>query len=230
MQQLSSVDSHQVIPCVVNGYSAERLHRSATDGKVTPLFGWLNVLYMQISNTCLRPYAALLLFSLLLAGCSSTQHTPMPERVAIPQTSQQQQQVSSPIAHDILFRALGLVGIPYRWGGNTPQSGFDCSGLIGYVYRDVTGIALPRTTGEMSRMQAVNVSRDGLLAGDLVFFATDGHQRVSHVGIYVGEGRFIHAPSTGGTVRMDSLSNSYWQGNYLTAKRVLGGHQLALNP
>lgn len=181
------------------------------------------------SNTHRCGYAVrALLFTLFLgiAGCSSN-HTPAPVALSIPQTSQQ---VLSPVAHDVLFRALGLVGVPYRWGGNTPKSGFDCSGLIGYVYRDVVGIQLPRTTAEMSQMRAYLVPQNGLLAGDLVFFATDGQHRVSHVGIYVGEGRFIHAPSAGGTVRMDSLSNHYWQSNYLTAKRVLAGAQLALNP
>lgn len=104
------------------------------------------------------------------------------------------------------IRALGLVGTPYRWGGNTPDSGFDCSGLIGYVYRDVTGISLPRTTREMISMQAASVGRDCKPA--TWFFATNGGSQVSHAGVYVGEGRFVHAPATGGTVKLDEAVQS----------------------
>ena len=137
----------------------------------------------------------------------------------------------SPVAADVLFRALGLVGTPYRWGGNTPDSGFDCSGLIKYVYNDAAGISLPRSTREMIVMSAPNVGKDKLQTGDLLFFATSGGTQVSHAGIYVGEGRFVHAPATGGTVKLDSLSKAYWQKAYLNAKRVLPTEQhLARNP
>jgi cell wall-associated NlpC family hydrolase len=135
----------------------------------------------------------------------------------------------SPAAEDVLFRALGLVGTPYRWGGNTPDSGFDCSGLIGFVFRDAAGISLPRTTRELIVMRAQDVSEQNLQTGDLLFFATGGGSQVSHAGIYVGEGRFVHAPQTGGTVKLDTLSKAYWQNAYLSAKRVLPGN-LARNP
>lgn len=172
--------------------------------------------------------ALLLLSLLLLGGCATGVHnTPEVAQGTIHQKSHLQ--VVGSAAHDVLFRALGLVGVPYRWGGNTPESGFDCSGLIAYVFRDVVGMRLPRTTQEMSHMPAVNVTRENLVAGDLVFFATNGRQRVSHAGIYVGQDRFIHAPSTGGTVRMNSLKEGYWQSNYLSAKRVLAP-SLAYNP
>ncbi|MFC3606191.1 C40 family peptidase [Stutzerimonas tarimensis] len=174
-------------------------------------------------SAMIRP--SLILAAALLSACAS--HTPPP---LVSESPAPAPQVASPVAHDVLFRALGLVGTPYRWGGNTPESGFDCSGLIGYVYNDVAGIALPRTTTEMSRMSAAQVKRDSLRAGDLVFFATNGGRRVSHAGIYVGDGRFVHAPSSGGTVRLDSLSNGYWQNTYLSARRVLEHEQLARNP
>ena len=132
-------------------------------------------------------------------------------------------------AEDVLFSAIGLVGTPYRYGGNTPDSGFDCSGLIGYVYRGAAGVVLPRTTTQMSQ-RGVDVGRNALQAGDLLFFATSGGSRVSHAGIYVGGGRFVHAPSTGGTVRLDRLDNGYWQKTYLSAKRVLDDNHLARNP
>lgn len=133
-------------------------------------------------------------------------------------------------ADDVLIRAIGLVGTPYRWGGNTPDGGFDCSGLIGYVYRDATGLMLPRSTREMITMRAPTVGRESLQSGDLVFFATSGGRGVSHAGIYVGEGRFVHAPRTGGTVRLDSLDSAYWQKAFLEAKRVLAVQSLALHP
>jgi cell wall-associated NlpC family hydrolase len=133
-------------------------------------------------------------------------------------------------ADDVVISAIGLEGTPYRYGGNTPESGFDCSGLIGYVYRNAAGIQLPRSTREMVNLRVPNVGRSDLQSGDLVFFATNGGSQVSHAGIYVGEGRFVHAPSSGGTVRLDYLSQAYWQKSYLGAKRVLAAGQLARQP
>lgn len=101
-------------------------------------------------------------------------------------------------ANNILMRALGLVGTPYRFGGNTPETGFDCSGLVTYVYKDVLALALPRTSRELAAVQGPRISPETLTTGDLVFFGSSGN--VTHVGIYVGEGRFVHAPNTGGTV------------------------------
>ena len=157
-----------------------------------------------------------------LAACASRTPPAPPPVVSAPSTN-----AYSPAADDILIRAIGLVGTPYRWGGNTPEGGFDCSGLIGYVYRDSIGLQLPRSTREMIVMRAPSVSRAALQSGDLVFFATNGGGQVSHAGIYVGEGRFVHAPRTGGTVRLDSLSNSYWKRSYLSAKRVIFDPRLA---
>lgn len=159
---------------------------------------------------------ALIFLALLLSACSS--HAPAPRPVYTPPSASSAYQGGT---EDVLFRALGLVGTPYRYGGNTPEGGFDCSGLIGYVYRDAAGISLPRSTRELSAMRTPDVRRDALQSGDLVFFATSGGRTVSHAGIYVGEGRFVHAPSSGGTVRLDSLDNVYWQRVYLDAKRVI---------
>ncbi len=170
---------------------------------------------------------AFLSLAALLAACSS--RAPAPPPVVQPQVTYSQAE-GSPVADDVLIRAIGLVGTPYRWGGNTPDSGFDCSGLIGYVYRDAAGISLPRTTRDMIVMRAPTVAINSLQSGDLVFFATNGGSQVSHAGIYVGEGRFVHAPSSGGTVRLDYLSNSYWSKAYLQAKRVIPSGHLAQNP
>lgn len=123
-------------------------------------------------------------------------------------------------SNDVLMRAIGLVGTPYRYGGNTPDGGFDCSGLVGFVFKDAANLALPRSTRELIDIDARKIDRDSLQPGDLVFFNPRGG-RVSHIGIYVGEDRFVHAPSTGGTVRLDSLNSAYWRKFYVSAKRVL---------
>jgi len=129
-------------------------------------------------------------------------------------------QPADPIrANAVLMRAISLVGTPYRYGGNTPESGFDCSGLVNYVYRDMLDVRLPRTSRELAAWQGPRIAPERLAAADLVFFAAGG--TVSHVGIYVGEGRFVHAPSTGGTVRLDHLDGPYWRDHYSGARRVL---------
>jgi cell wall-associated NlpC family hydrolase len=126
----------------------------------------------------------------------------------------------NPVASNaVLMRALGLVGTPYRYGGNTPEGGFDCSGLVNYVYRDMLDLRLPRTSRALAAFQGPRIAEDRLVAADLVFFGGEGG--VSHVGIYVGEGRFVHAPSTGGTVRLDRLDGPYWRDHYSGAVRVL---------
>lgn len=125
------------------------------------------------------------------------------------------------MADDILMRAVALIGTPYRYGGMSPQTGFDCSGLIGYVFNDSLGMKIPRSTREMIQVNAPVIGKDKLRSGDIVFFATSGGRRVSHAGIYVGDGRFVHAPSTGGKVRMDRLDSTYWSKAYLQAKRYL---------
>ncbi len=123
-------------------------------------------------------------------------------------------------ANDILFRAIGLVGTPYRWGGNTPAGGFDCSGLVDYIYREATGRQLPRTSHDMAAMDGHDVRHMTQLAsGDLVFFSSSGS--ISHVGVYVGKGRFVHAPNSGGTVRLDDIDGPYWRSHFAYGKRVL---------
>lgn len=120
----------------------------------------------------------------------------------------------------ILRRAMALIGTPYRWGGSSPDAGFDCSGLVGYVFRTALGIELPRVSREMASQTGNELIKDraALVAGDLVFFGRKG--RVDHVGIYVGEGRFLHAPSTGKDVRTDTLLSGYWGDKFMQARRM----------
>jgi cell wall-associated NlpC family hydrolase len=99
------------------------------------------------------------------------------------------------------------VGTPYRWGGNTPESGFDCSGLIAHVYQKGARLQSPRTVAELKYWGA-SLNANDLRTGDLLVFSKGGE--ATHAGIYVGEGRFVHAPSTGGRVRLDRINTSYW--------------------
>src|SRR5690606_18701697 len=157
----------------------------------------------------------------LLAGCGRDDVRPTPRPTATAPT--RAWPVVAPrdpaAANAVLMRAISLVGTPYRYGGNTPDSGFACSGLVNYVFRDMLDLRLPRTSRDLAGFQGPKIEPQRLAAADLVFFG-NGTQ-VTHVGIYVGEGRFVHAPSTGGTVRLDHLDGSYWQRHYSGAKRVL---------
>ena len=120
----------------------------------------------------------------------------------------------------VLQRAFALLGTPYRWGGTSPERGFDCSGLVGYVFRSI-GIELPRVSRAMANEGTAVADRNALSEGDLVFFGKRG--RVDHVGIYIGEGKFLHAPRTGRDVTVSSLSTGYWSQKYLQARRVASG-------
>ncbi len=148
--------------------------------------------------------------SALLAACGTppiarpTPPAPVPARLTDEQS------------RNVTMYALGLVGTPYRYGGNTPASGFDCRGLIGHVYRLQAGLAAPRT---VARLQGWGQAVPGeqLRAGDLVLFGSGAVP--THAGIYVDAGRFVHAPSTGGQVRLDRLSTPYWARQQVAYRR-----------
>ena len=126
------------------------------------------------------------------------------------------------LADSILERGMSLIGTRYRFGGTSEQSGFDCSGFIGYLFREEAGMNLPRSTREMINVDAPLVSRNNLKPGDLLFFATSGRGRVSHAGIYLGDNQFIHSSSRrSGGVRIDSLGDRYWSKTFIEAKRAL---------
>ncbi len=118
----------------------------------------------------------------------------------------------------LLKGALALLGTPYRWGGTSPDAGFDCSGLVNYVFRTALGIELPRVSRDMAR-DGERIERAALTAGDLVFFSRRG-KRIDHVGIYLGDGRFVHAPRTGKDVMVSELDTGYWSRRFMQARRI----------
>jgi murein DD-endopeptidase len=139
---------------------------------------------------------------ILLAGCSG-----LPPREAPPETA----------AERAALRAPKLVGTPYRYGGASPIDGFDCSGLVQFLYREA-GVALPRSTGEQRQLSRL-ISASELRPGDLIFFDLEGRKN-SHVAIYTGGGAFVHAPSTGRDVRVDRLDSPYWKRQISEMRRL----------
>ncbi|TXT40397.1 MAG: hypothetical protein FD135_1339 [Comamonadaceae bacterium] len=158
----------------------------------------------------------------VLAGCGSapvqptppdSSYTPAaPPEVPAPMAGR----LSQTQANDVTLAALSLVGTPYRYGGNTPEAGFDCSGLINYVYQTRAAIRPPRTTAELS-FWGQSVPKEQLRTGDLVLFGKS--TLANHAGIYVGGNRFVHAPSSGGVVRLESLDSRHWSGQQPRFKR-----------
>lgn len=169
-------------------------------------------------------WALLIVAPVMLAACSGNPHRPQTSKTSHSALADLPPRAPSAAsageANDILFRAIGLVGTPYRWGGNTPAGGFDCSGLVDYIYRTSAGIKLPRTSHQMARVEGQKVRKmTHLASGDLVFFDIGG--AISHVGVYVGKGRFVHAPNSGGTVRLDDIDGPYWGTHFAYGKRLL---------
>ena len=127
-------------------------------------------------------------------------------------------EISSREADDLIMNAMSLIGVGYRWGGTSPSTGMDCSGFMQYIFRKSMNINLPRTSSEMAQI-GTQISRSALQVGDMVFFNTAG-RRISHVGMYIGDNRFIHAPRKGKSIEITSLENKYWNSKYVTARRV----------
>lgn len=121
-----------------------------------------------------------------------------------------------------MAKLMSQVGKPYRWGGKSPTTGFDCSGLIYYAYKDLIRVPLPRTANEMCHLRdAAPVKKNELESGDLVFFRIRNRSAADHVGVYLGNGRFIQSPRTGRDIRISYLSEDYWQDHYVGARRVM---------
>jgi cell wall-associated NlpC family hydrolase len=151
---------------------------------------------------------------LALAACSSAPPVRDPAAQIAPR--EVPSRLSLEQAHDVTIYAISLVGTPYRYGGNTPEGGFDCSSLIGHVYKTRGSVAMPRT---VSRLQDAgqSVPLDSIRSGDLVIFSQRGE--ATHAGIYVGANRFVHAPSKGGEVRLESLSSRHWAAQQIAFRR-----------
>lgn len=122
-------------------------------------------------------------------------------------------------ASQLVLTAMGFLGVPYRRGGNSAESGFDCSGFVRAMYEQTVGLLLPRRANEQAAATE-SIDRKDLRPGDLVFFNTM-RRAFSHVGIYIGDGKFIHSPKPGAQVRVENMAGSYWRQRFNGARRVL---------
>lgn len=121
-------------------------------------------------------------------------------------------------AGELLFRAMALLGTRYARGGRSPETGFDCSGFVGYLFGEVMNVTLPRSAHEIVRL-GEDVEAHALEPGDLVFYNTL-RRPFSHVGIFIGDGKFIHAPASGGAVRTERMDERYWRKRWNGARRI----------
>ena len=151
-----------------------------------------------------------------LSGAGTSQATEQQQRLS-DEPSLFERYTSS--AKDLVLKGLELVGINYRFGGTDPDSGLDCSGFVQVVFKDAVGLLLPRTAKEQSEVGNI-IDKKELKPGDLVFFNTM-RRAFSHVGIYLGDNRFMHAPRTGAEIRVEDMSQGYWVKRYNGARRVV---------
>jgi NlpC/P60 family protein len=154
---------------------------------------------------------ALVSFVIALGGCATKPVTVPPQGYLVVGERKQ--------GRDLAMYAFGLIDIGYRFGGKNPDSGLDCSGMVAYLYDKVIGAHLPHNAADIARL-ARPIDRSALQAGDLVFFNTRNHP-FSHVGIFVGAGRFVHAPSRNGRIRLNSLAQSYYAKRFDGARTLL---------
>ena len=154
----------------------------------------------------------------VLAACGTTAKKPVKKQSASAKVRPVRITHIDPTqgSQELMLHSMGLIGTPYKWGGSSTATGFDCSGMIQYVYQNALGVNLPRTARDMAAASRKIPDRQ-MKAGDLVFFNTGGSHRYSHVGLYIGNGEFIHAPSSGKTIQTEKLSKPYYAKNYLGA-------------
>lgn len=167
--------------------------------------------HLQQRRDCLQRLATAAATAplLWLAGCAAPVRQGPPPLADHP--------ADEPGHEDLALFALGLVGIPYRYGGNTPEGGFDCSGLIGYVYARTLGLRLPRTVRQLQGW-GQPAPADSVRIGDLAFFGRGAV--ATHAGIVITGRRFVHAPSTGGTVRLDRMDAPWWAARFMGLRRA----------
>ena len=142
------------------------------------------------------------------------------EKGLLPATAPQAVRKVSDAASELVLSAMNFLGVRYRRGGNSTEDGFDCSGFTRHVFENSVGLLLPRRADEQARLPGLaTITRDELRPGDLVFFNTM-RRTFSHVGIYVGDGKFIHAPKPGASVRIEDMREAYWSKRYTGARRA----------
>lgn len=154
---------------------------------------------------------ALILATALLAACATAPTTTPPSPPAAPTSAEQ--------GNEIVLFAMNLMGSGYKFGGSNPESGLDCSGMVSYIYQQVLGLQLPHNAAQIARA-GKEISPAELSPGDLVFFNTSG-QPYSHVGIYIGDDRFIHAPGQDGKIRIGSLKTGYFEKKFEAARTFI---------
>ena len=159
----------------------------------------------------------LMLIALSFCGASAAEEMSSDEVKVTASIPDKQRSIGNR-ASELAMQAMGMLGINYKRGGNTPEGGMDCSGLVGYVFKEAWGTILPRTSLEISKIGEAIKTQD-LQSGDLVFFNTL-KRGFSHVGIYLGEHKFIHSPASGGQVRIESMDVSYWKKRFNGARRI----------
>ena len=169
-----------------------------------------------------KSYVLCLLLAFFSVSCSAIEPMPMPTadaNVSLEQISKEQNTYNwSGRAGEVLVNALSLTGIKYARGGNTPETGFDCSGFVRYVFKQAASLTLPHSALAISQI-GKTVPKNDLQPGDLVFFNTM-RNTFSHVGIYLGNNRFIHSPSAGGKVRVENMQDGYWSTRFSGAQRI----------
>ena len=178
---------------------------------------------------CFAPSVLAVLMASTLMISTAAQAAPvdeldswLAEKGLLSQIQQVRQNVSLK-ASELVVHAMGFLGVPYQRGGDTVETGFDCSGFVKAIFEQTVGLALPRKA-EQQAADTQRIDKKELVPGDLVFFNTM-HRAYSHVGIYVGDGKFIHSPKPGAEVRIESLGAAYWNRRFDGARRVGNGSE-----
>lgn len=167
------------------------------------------------------PFRAVCLIGALLFSAAASADETATGAVTVPEQAVAFIDRASANVQGAIGEALDLIGIRYKRGGSSPETGFDCSGFVGHVFREGLGLYLPRSSREISKA-GETIDKTELKPGDLVFFNTM-RRAFSHVGIYLGDNRFVHAPRTGGKVRIEDMSDRYWAKRYNGARRIAEG-------
>lgn len=180
------------------------------------------IIMKRMIKLSLAPYLLCIALALASVSCAATPTTPITSDKDNDSSQMQASEIDdstwSEQAQEVLLNALSLTGIRYKYGGNTPETGFDCSGFVRYVYQQAANLSLPHSARAISQL-GKTIPKHELKPGDLVFFNTL-KSAFSHVGIYVGNNRFIHSPSSGGGVRVEDMESAYWEKRFNGAQRI----------